>query len=567
MATAAWGQRVLDTWPGAAPSGQGAGYVAHLERALAELHAQEPGGEERVAAAAHAAFLEAPGAGERATAAALLAAALALDPAPTGYRERLVDAHGLAMWAGEIQPATVLAQAARAFVAVACGRVEEGQKLSEVMSSALPTDPDARLFLGLARRYLAQRGDAALAALRAVLRDKPESLRARTALAHSLLELGLAGAVLEVAQDPRGVRVPMLDALRGRALVLQGSTTEGLALLREADAALPETSRGEVQDWMARALVQAGRLEEAEAIQRGLAQRAGFASEAALLQILLQQQGGDFAGAKTTALSLCQRRGLSLPVALECQWAVVDACAGAGDTACVEAWGKRARQLDPQHARYFHARAALSLVGGVPADDMGDVEDALRRAHLLSPLDPKLGKRVGAESLRGDSALAATLRGARRALAMDARSEAGHALQAVIAQEPGCRVCRALFARAARDIDENARRAVAALGGRGPPLDELDLLPLIDTLGGSPVSEGRALLEGLARDERPGVRAAATLALADLRDPEARARRKEAEAQAPAPAPGTVPLPHEGPPGASHAHEHAPASPAAPGAP
>lgn len=548
MATATWGTRVIEERAAKAdPELVGRGYKAALEAALHELHSLEDGSEARAVSAAVAAWRAAQADPERATAAALAAAALTLDPSPEGYKERLTDAHGLAAYAGTLEPGTVLSQAARAFVAIAAGRVYEGQKLVSVLSGGPGLDVDAQLFLGLSRFYLAERSDAALAPWFAVLKDKPESGRARAVLAEMFLDLGMSGRVLEVLALPGAPKSPFLDALKGRALVLEGQHDEGVKLLKEAEGKLAEARRGQALYWLGRSLTRGDTLDEATAVLATLSSRPGYEHEVALLDALLAQLRGDFARAKQRAQSVCRTRGAPLHLALECQWATVDACAGLGDQACVENWARRALGADGDKARLEQARAALALVGKAEGVD---AEVALRRAHLLSPFDEQLGARVQVEAVPGGARVAAAVRAARRAQLFDAKDAASEALKPVVEKNRACRVCRALFALSARDVDEGARRAVRALDGAGPPLDEDDLVALIDLLGGSPIDEGKRVLAELAKDARPAVKAAVARARADLKDPEGRKRRKEdahGHGDEPA-APGTVPVPSLAPP-------------------
>jgi hypothetical protein len=237
---------------------------------------------------------------------------------------------------------------------------------------------------------------------------------------------------------------------------------------------------------------------------------------------------------------------------MDCQWAVVDACAGLGDAACVDTWGVKAVGADDHRARFEHARAALALVGGAPrkGGDAGvpdgiDVEAHLIEAHRLSPFDPALAKRTSQPHSEGGALLSHRVRGARRAIAFGAPKAAQRALASAYESAADCRVCRVVYAISSADADEAARRAASAVNGKGPPLAFADALGVIDLLGGSPVDDAKKALDKLAKDERPEVREAVAQARSDQANPEARAARKAKQAkEAKSPAkPGTVPVP------------------------
>ena len=530
MASDAWGKKVIayrETLPGRGY--EKASYREAVDRAMERIHAIEPGSEAAAASLATVAWTKAASDDERSLALSLLAAALVLDPAIENYRARLTDAHGLVMYAGTLPAETVLGQAARAFVAVAVGRVYEGEKLTDVLSGGPPLDADAGLFIGLSRRFQADRSDVAFQRLRSVVQGKAESARARSALAEGLLEMGLADSLLEVVPPESLGDAAYLMALRGRALVLTGQAKDGVMMLRTAAEKVSAAERGKVLYWLGRSLAQQGRLQESQEILQSLTGRPGYASEHAMLAALVAQVAGDYPKARERAESVCSSRGVSLGLALSCNWAVVDACAGMGDEKCVSLWGKRAVGTDGDVTRLQHARAALGIVGKAAGVD---VDQALKRAHQLSPFDPDLAKRVGDKAVRGGNKMALLISGARRALFFEAKSEVELALAKVVKTNRSCRVCRALFARASADVDESARRALGAFQGEGPQLDEEDLLPLIHALGGSPIDAGKKVLQDLTSDQRPRVQKAAYQAIADLANPAARKERMEAKDKA-----------------------------------
>lgn len=554
MATDAWGKKVIAHRESQSQAHfEGLTGPQAIERAMAHLHSVEPGSASTAASLALQAWKQAANDGERATALSLLAAAWVLDPTLEHHKARLTDAHGLVMYAGTLRQESVLGQAARAFVAVAVGRVYEGEKLTDVLSGGVPLDGDAGLFIALSRRFQAERDDAAFRALRQVIQAKPESFRARTALAEGLLELGLPASVLEAVPAGSFGQAPYLGALRGRALALAGQVKPGVQRLRAAVEEVDAADRGIVLYWLGQSLAEQGRFAETDEVMQSLAGRPGYANEQAMLEGLVAHMRGDFAIARKRAETVCSTRGISFGLALTCHWAVVDACAGLGDARCVELWGKRAVGTDGDITRLQQAKVALSLVGNAPN---GDLEETLRKAHRLSPFDAELAKRVGDKTVPGGEVLSGLLRGVRHALFFGAKEEAERALQPIVTANPACRVCRGLYARAADDIDEAARRALQVFKGQGPELDEDDLIPLLDALGGSPIREGKAILERFAKDPRPRVQTAAMQAIFELANPQARQERKKEQgpgrqgsAAGPAhdhahhEAPGTVPVP------------------------
>ncbi len=560
MATAAWGSTVMERrLVSVTPDGA---LSTHIASALAALHSLDEGAAAALAASATSVFASAESDGDRALGAALVAAGLVLEPTAMGYKERLTDAHGLAAFAATFEGGTSVAQAARAFVAVAAGRVFEGEKLVDVMSTSTRLDADTALLLSLARHALGQRGDELFHQARIALDGKPESARARGLLARVSLDLGLAHEALGVLDEGRAAlgeaRVPApLVALRGRALMSAGDVDEGARVLEGVLPSLPETERGEVRYWLARELLAAGRLDDTAPLVAELKKQPGFAAEAALLDAELAAGHGKVSEAKAKALKVCTTRGLPFGVALDCLWTATETCALAGDAACVSEWGAKAVGSDDDFARLARARATLAQAKAASAAVAGASEGTaeapepaateetralLSEAHLLSPFDAALGRRLDLGVSAGGDGAARTLRGARRALAFDARKVAEEVLTELTKQQPSCRVCRAVLAQAPAAPEPAAVHAVAALSGKGPPLAERDLLEVIDVLGGSSTDAARDALARLAGDARPEVQSALRVAQKEQANPEARAARKAKEAKEPA-TPGTVPVP------------------------
>lgn len=557
MATAAWGQRVLEQRVGALPplsAANASPTKVTTTEVLDALHEVTPASTVRAAELAAAAYRTGTTDAERGNAIALLAAALVLDPTVEGYKERITDAHGLGAYAGTIDASDAIGQSARALVAGAAGSLAQAKRLLEVVATTPGLGSEPRLFLALARRLTGDFGDSMLADLRA-------------ALAEAWLDLGLYPEAAATAQMPGGAAQPWLDAVRGRALVLAGNVDDGTALLKAAEPKLDEGNRGDALYWLGRSLTQSPTVAvaEIEAIAATLAARPGFDKESAVLQALLAQKAGDYQKARALLEPIVRGRPV-LPVDGDATWLLVDACAGMGDLRCVDEVGARGRAIDGDVGRYQLARAAAVLIGKAvaPTADAGpgDAADAdrgaagalvpLREAHRASPFDEKLAAKVGDAVVAGGPAAASRVRAARKALLRNASKIVDEAL-APLAKTSSCRLCRALDAAAASGVDA-AKKAHGAIAGDGPPLALADLVVAINDLGAAPVKEAEQALALLDKDERAEVQQAIARARADHKDPDGRRRRDADEVKATTPSP----------PSAAHA-PHAP--PSAPGAP
>jgi hypothetical protein len=551
MATAAWGQRVLEHHASKAPpapEGVGGGAV------LDALHEMTPGSEARAAELAASWFGSATSARDRAGACALLGVALVLDPTVEGYKERITDAYGLAAYAGTLETSDSLGQAARALVGAAAGAVEQAKRLIEVVATTPKLGTEPRLFLALARRLTGERSDAMIEDLRAALAARPGSVRARANLAEVFLDLGLHAEAIAAATVPpasAGAPRPWLECIRGRALVLDGKVDEGVALLKAHEGKLDEGRRGEALYWLGRSLTSTSAPgAEIEAIVASLGARPGFAKEAAVLEALVAQKAADYKKARALVEPIV--RGVpSLPVDADAAWLLVDACAGLGDLACVDRAGGRAVAIDGDEGRLHLARGGAAVFGKAKID----LEATWREAHRASPFDPRLAEKVGEPLLPGGTAAASRVRAARRALARKAPKVVDLAL-APVATDKGCRPCRALDAAAASGPDA-ARKATRALEGEGPALSVGDLMLVINALGAAPLDDAAKALDRLAKDPRAPVQRAVERARGDHKDPDAR-RRRDAGELVGAPEP-TTPVPGlPTPRGPGHAgHDHA----------
>jgi tetratricopeptide (TPR) repeat protein len=539
MATAAWGQRVLEerTLGASGPAVPSSAAVV-----LDALHELTPGSEQRAADLAVWWFESATSDVERGNAVALMAAALVLDPTVEGYKERLTDAYGLISYAGTLDASDSLGQSARAMVDAAAGAVEQGKRLIEVVATTPKLGTEPRLFLGLARRLAGDRGDAMIEDIEAALVARPMSARARALLAETWLDLGLYPEAIDVTtmKDAAAVH-PWLDAIRGRALVLDGKVDEGVAALKAAEAKLDEGHRGDALYWLGRSLTSTDApVAEIESIQANLAARAGYSKEAAVLQALLAQKAGDYAKAKSVLEPIVKGQP-TLPVDNDAAWLLADACAGLGDVPCVDKAGSRGLAMDGDGARLQHARAAAAIVG--KSKDI-DVDAMLKDAFRASPFDEKLAEKVGETVVPGGPAAAARVRAARRALLHKAPKVVDKAL-APLAKTSTCRVCRALDAEAAAGVDA-ATKGAKALEGEGPELAVADLVGVIHALGAAPVDVAKKALDKLAADAREPVKRAVARARADHADPDTRRRRDAGESvpvTEPVPSPGRPPGP------------------------
>lgn len=547
MATAAWGQQVLEQRVAAAGAAATAspGTAAKVSDVVDAIHEMTPAATKRAADLAALAFKSARTDVDRGTAAALLGAALVLDPTVDGYKERITDAHGLAGYAGKLDAGDAVGQAARAVVLAAAGSGAQAARLVEVVSTTPNVSADARLLIALARRLNGDWGDATLEDLQAAVAARATSGRARAALAEMYLDLGLHKEAAQTASIAGGTGAggeatpqPWLDAIKGRALVLDGKLDEGLALLQGAEPKLDEGNRGDALYWLGRSLTskEGTPIAQIEAIASTLSARPGFEKEGVVLHALLAQRAGDYARAKETLAPIVRGQPM-LPVDGDAAWLLVDACAGLGDLRCVDEIGARGKAIDGDEARYQQARAATVLVGKAESGDKSDTGalGPLREAHRASPFDAKLAEKVGDPFVEGGPQAASRVRAARKALVRKATRIVDIALAPIVKDAKSqaartCRVCRALDARAAGTGPDAALKAAKALAGgkeAGPPLAEADMISVVEKLGAAPVKESIAALEALAKTESRGA------VLAAMEKAKAALNTKGADAVAP----------------------------------
>ncbi len=539
MATPAWGQRVLEKRVQALPAD--AAKVTSATPVLDAFHELTPGSEKRAGELAVSWYKSAATDIDRSEAVALLAASLVLEPTVTGYKDRLTDARGLATYAATLNAASPVGQGARALVDAAVGSLANAKTLVQLVESTPTATADPHLFLALAQKMTGGTLDDVHGDLEKVLAARPDSARAHALLAELYLDVGLYPEAVKEAAAVKSH--PWLDAVRGRALVLEGtprSIDEGIALLKGSEKNLDEGRRGEVLYWLGRSLTRKdGDEAEVQTILSTLSPRAGYAKETAALKALLAQKKGDYKAA-AELLNPFIKGPPRLPVDEDISWLLADACAGLGDTGCMGRAAQRAVAMDGDYGRLNVTRAAAHLVGKADVD----ATEALDEAFRASPFDPALAKRTGEKVVAGGDEGANRVRAARRALVRKSPKLVGKAL-APLAKTSTCRVCRAVTAMASSG-EEQAKNAVKALDGAGPKLCVADLVGVIDALGAAPLPEARKALDAI-KDDREPIKQAVTRARADQKDPDGRRRRDKGEG-APQPSPAAPPPTNASPP-------------------
>jgi len=543
MASALWGEQVaadLGRTVAGEPAASAAESRPLLTQAVVSLHTLQPGDEARARRLATRAWQAAPDDATRSTALAVAALAMVLDPAVEGYTERLTDAFGLAAWAGTLDAGDGAGQAARAVVGAAAGAVRQARALIDLLAATPKLPDDTRGLLALARDGVRDRSDALHDDLEAGLRARPDSARLRAIRGERLLELGLVDDALALVKD---AREPALVILAGRALVLADRPADAVARLQplvEPLAGVDEPRRAEAMAWLGLAQARdASRDPEAaaaaRATQTALSPRPGWAREAALIEATVLLGAGDLEAGRRNMTPLAQGTPTStLLVERVLTGALLDTCGALGDAPCVERAARRLRLLDVDDARVLRARAAVvagdagaARPADAPATDAGAIS-----ADAGSPDAGATSTDAGAPALQqeadrlapGTPAQQARLLAVRRARVARCLERARSTLDTLLA-EPELRVARALAVPFRSDPLARAKQAAAAVGGRGAPLAEDDLVDVIDALGGARLKDSEALFSTLGADPRPRIRRAVARARDELKDPEARRRR------------------------------------------
>ena len=510
MASAAWGEQVALTLGKDVVVGDGAAR-ALLTEALTALTTLEPGSERRARDLALRSWKKAADDVGRGSALAIVALSLVVDPAVEGYTERLIDASGLAIYAGTVDSSDPVAQCARAVIAAAGGSARQARELVDLVQEGLAmskaNNDDVRGWLAIARDSVRDRSDAFYVDAKRGLAARPENIRLQALYADHLLDLGFAD---EALQELGTSDAPSLVVLRARAELERGAATRAVELLQPLATRLigvDEPRRAEALFWLGKAqlAVEPGAdLTAAKATITALEPRPGWAKETRLLNAIVARLEGRAADAQQALMPLALGTPTStLVIERHIVAELLPLCAASKDAACVEKAGRRASMLDVDPQLVVNAKASL-----LPADESKALADEAQR---LAP-----GPR------------AADVLKVRRALAAKAPSLARPVLDALL-KDPQLRVARALRVPLAGDPPETARFAAAAITGLGLPLAERDLVDVVTALGAHKLKDSDGLLKVLDKDARPAVQRAVQLARADLKDPDARRKRLAAD--------------------------------------
>jgi len=482
MATADWGEHVAARLQASVP----ADVLARADDALTLINESqrtllslEPGAEQR------AVFLAAQGAKiakddvVRGLGFAVAAAALVLDPTVEGYGERLVDASGLAIYAGTLDASDATGQSARALVGAAGGNVLQAKTLIRLVSETPALADEKRVLLAVARDAVRDHSDAFFSDARLALQARPEAMRLRLIVADLLLEFGFVDAARDTVGTAESGALQLLSA---RIELAAGHPERSRAILVPLIArwaGVDEPRRAEALFWLGIAgsegVVDLGAVDEAIV---ALDNRPGWKKEAALLRARrLRSEGKDGFVDAARALLLPMVKGTptsTITIERMLAWELIALCrAAAPDAVCEQKATARLRQVDV----VVESAAGDANVAG------GDVD----RARLAR-----------------ESASAAQLLAVRRALASNARSVARPTLDELV-KEPTLRAARAVRVSFAKDPGEAGRFAVAAVQGEGPLLGEDEMVVVVAALGGWKGKDVEAALVTVQADTRPRV--------------------------------------------------------------
>jgi hypothetical protein len=444
----------------------------------------------------------------RGLALALTALSLVLDPAVEGYVERLTDAYGLALYAGNVDSSAADGQCARAIVGAAGGATRQARDLIDLVARMPRLPEGTKPWLALARGSANDRSQAFFDDAAAGLLVRPDAWRLRAMLGDRLTDLGFTDDAIAAVAAYAAADVPAAVTLvKARAQVLGGQAAAAMPVLQglmTSLAGVDEARRSEAIYWLAEAQLLTNDGAGARATAAQLEVRPGWQREAALVASSLALRDGRLEEAQRLLAPLSAGTPMStVPVERRISRLMLDICAELKDSACVERSIRRLAIIDVDVDGVDAARARLARPDGNAA---------------------KSGADIWQQVAQPSSSLAGLAR-ARRAIASGAPVLAGRELDGLV-KEPGLRVARALRALVKTTPAEQAALAVKALAGAGPPLGEDDLLAVIDVLGGAPAPGSVELLKGLEKDPRPPVQKAATRSLGDLADPKVRAARQ-----------------------------------------
>lgn len=509
MASVEWGEHVALELGKDVTVPAGVDQNALLEQARRAYHSLEPGAEERMRVASLQAWKAAPDDATRATGLAFAAVAMVTDPTVEGYRERLTDAYGLGLYAGTVDSSNPEGQAARAIVGALGGATRQARELTVLVATS-PTLPEgARPLVAAAMHAVGRRDDEAFAAMQAGLRVMPSSWRVRLMLADRLGELGFAQdalSVIEAGESPRPAAATLAMARQQLAMGKANLAKPMAEELTTTLAGVDEPRRSEALALFAEAQIQLDDVAGATATTATLAARPGWHREVGLLQAQIALKENRVDDAKKVLLPLLKGTPTS-PTDIERR------IAEAAATVCAET----------MDASCFSQAVRLLQVVDVRPALVTSLEARVKREDKTQRDGPGLWSAIFSVDADRDLLLAS-----RRAVQVGAPSIAGPTLDR-LRQQPTNRLARALWARQPVESPrEEAERALLALEGKGPPLADQDLLPVVDALAAFRIP-GKGTANALAALEKaspsPAVQKMIDRVRAELADPSIRAKR------------------------------------------
>lgn len=501
MAGPEWGRAVLDQ-QAAAVADQPA--LTDVPKALREvsalLYAADESSAEKAIALAARAWRVAKTAGQQSEAAALLGAAMALNPSTKDVRARLTDAHGLGAWAagnGEQQ----VVQPARMVIAAASGRVHDARQLAESISLTPQGVKGDALHLSVrAAMLMGERDDALLRKARVVLSEHPEAVAVRRGLVRILNEFHAPSGVLKAAGDSKD---PVVQAWARWADVVLGDT-KALGAFDALTKDVSEVERGEIRFAHVQAALDAGQplSDKALAELRGAK---GWRGEAAVIDAELALKAGNHEVAAKAVAPV--RRFASTPgLGARIAWLEAALCAHKQDVECTQRAGARATNVDGDEARI-----ARLVASAIPANAKGDQAEQ-RKAALFSAaqLSPFGKLPAGVKSCGTNLKAKAALRAARAALQVGAKREAGRLATDGLQSATSCGPLALIATASIADVDKRAAAVDRVLEKHVNQLAVGDRLVAIAL---SERSTAATALKRLSKDKNPIVRKRASDAL------------------------------------------------------
>ena len=345
----------------------------------------------------------------RAQAAGGVMAALVLDPAQEGYRERLTDAYGMQLYAGALGTVTGSERqlsAARALVLAAAGRFRESNVLCAQVATG-NTEPYSRWLEGVARHLMGQ-GGSALAALDAATKAQsplPHALleRARVQLALGNLNAARVDAQAALKASPKCSPCRLVAA---QALALDtdaGDARTGLEELSALTASKPpEPVLVEALATAAVGEARAGNTAGTESLAVQMRSFKSWPGETALAEGLAAHLAGEH---KVAATSL-ETASRALPSGLLRREALR---ALAVTSVQANAPANALKALEALEGEAGGAADSATQAAGILAamgDSVGAAEEHLR-AYVLDPYSPEVAKAAGLKPRAGGAAASA----------------------------------------------------------------------------------------------------------------------------------------------------------------